>query len=158
MHPSLRTTLTLCALVFLLLLAGPISLAAPPAQGQNLLVNPSFEGDFRQTSRSSHCSVGWNPWYYHEGEGSKYFEPEWKVIQRPENDGSIDIRSRLLDGDQSLQWFNTYALHRAGIWQRVKVPRNSKTVAAQDTPNSFLRLGTCRILFHMKWTRTLQLK
>jgi len=30
-----------------------------------------------------------------------------------------------LDGDRSLMWFNTYALHRAGIWQRVKVPVNS---------------------------------
>ena len=126
MHTSLRTTLMLCALIGLLLIGGPVSLAAPSGQGQNLLINPSFEAGFRQTSQSSHCSDGWNPWYYHEGEGSKYYEPEWKVIQRPENDGSDDIRSRLLDGDQSLQWFNTYALHRAGIWQRVKVPKNSK--------------------------------
>ena len=104
-----------------LVLAGPVSLAAPSGQGQNLLLNPSFEGEFVQTSRSSHCSVGWAPWYFHTGEGSKYFEPEWKVIQRPENDGSADIRSRIHHGDRSLQWFNTYALHRAGIWQRVKV-------------------------------------
>ena len=27
-------------------------------------------------------------------------------------------------------WFNTFALHRAGIWQRVKVPRNSKVTFA----------------------------
>jgi hypothetical protein len=103
----------------------PLATAAPPAQGANLLVNPSFEGGFRQTSLSSHCSDGWNPFYKHDGPGSKYFEPEWKVIQRPENDGSADIRARLLHGDRSLMWFNTYALHRAGIWQRVKVPVNS---------------------------------
>ena len=40
-------------------------------------------------------SDGWNPFYKHDGSGSKYFEPEWKVIQRPEDDGSADIRSRL---------------------------------------------------------------
>jgi hypothetical protein len=103
----------------------PLATAAPPAQGANLLANPSFEGGFRQTSLSSHCSDGWNPFYKHDGPDSKYYEPEWKVIQRPEDDGSADIRSRLMDGDRSLMWFNTYALHQAGIWQRVKVPRNS---------------------------------
>jgi hypothetical protein len=111
----------------LLLLWGPVSWATPPEQGNaNLLVNPSFEGAFRQTSLSSHVSLGWNPWYYHSGSGSKFYEPEWKIIQRPENDGSDDIRSRLQHGNRSLQWFNTYALHRAGIWQRVKVPPNAK--------------------------------
>jgi hypothetical protein len=125
-HKSYRKTLFLCALGLLLLAAVPVSLATPPGQGKNLLVNPSFEGSFRQTSRSSHVSDGWNPWYHHEGKGSKWYEPEWKVIQRPENDGSRDIRSRLQHGDRSLQWFNTYALHRAGVWQRVKVPRNSE--------------------------------
>ena len=96
MHTSLRKALFVCALGCLLLTAGPLSMALPPAQGSNLLVNPSFEGKFRQTSLSSHVSEGWNPWYVHGGVGSDYFEPEWKVIQRPETEGSADIPSRLL--------------------------------------------------------------
>ena len=128
MHRSLRSTLVMLAIVCLLAVGGPSILAAPPQQAQNLLVNPSFEGGMRQTSRSSWVSNGWNPWYHHTGSGSKYYEPEWKVIQRPEDDGSVDLRARLLDGNKSLQWFNTYALHEAGIWQRVKVPANSKVL------------------------------
>ena len=126
MHRLSRNIMVLLALLCLLSIAGPLVAAQPPQQSQNLLLNPSFEGDMRRTSRSSWVSVGWNPWYWHTGPGSKYYEPEWKVIQRPEDDGSADLRARLLDGDKSLQWFNTYALHDAGLWQRVKVPANSK--------------------------------
>ncbi len=126
MYRLSRTTLAICIVIGLSVFLIPVSRANPPEQGQNLLKNPSFEGDFRRTSRSSHVAVGWNPWYYHTGPGSKFYEPEWKVIQRPPNDGSADIRSRIKDGDRSQQWFNTYALHRAGLWQRVKVPANSK--------------------------------
>jgi hypothetical protein len=126
MHRTRRRALNLFALMCLLTVAGPLVLASPPQQGQNLLVNPSFEGGMRKTSTSSWVSDGWNPWYYHTGPGSEYYEPEWKVIQRPEGEGSADLSARLLDGNKSLQWFNTYALHDAGIWQRVKVPANSK--------------------------------
>ena len=125
MHKWIRCTSVLFAVLLLAVLVMPTALALPPEQGTNLLVNPSFEGDMRRTSRSSWVSNGWNPWYYHTGDGSKYYEPEWKVIQRPKDDGSPDLRARLQDGDKSLQWFNTYALHEAGIWQRVKVPANS---------------------------------
>jgi hypothetical protein len=127
-HTPFRKTLFLCVLGCLLVFASTTSMATPPEQGNNLLVNASFEGSFRQTSRSSHVADGWNPWYYHTGKGSEYYEPEWKVIQRPENDGSSDIRARLQNGDRSQQWFNTYALHQAGLWQRVKVPNNSTVV------------------------------
>ena len=130
MHKLLGKGLFWCTVSCILVLAGSVSLAAPPEQGNNLLVNPGFEGEFRQTSRSSHVAEGWYSWYYHTGPGSKYYEPEWKVIQRPLDDGSADIRSRLLDGNRSQQWFNTYALHRAGLWQRVKVPRNSRVTFA----------------------------
>jgi hypothetical protein len=106
-------------------IATMLAFASPPGQGTNLLVNPGFEGEFRQTSRSSHVAEGWNPWYYHTGSGSEFYEPEWKVIQRPDDDGSADIRARILEGDRSQQWFNTYALHRAGLWQRVKVQPGS---------------------------------
>ncbi len=109
-------------LISLLAMAGPRSVA----QSGNLLVNPSFEGDFRQTALSSYCSVGWNPWYYLSSTAREYYEPEWKIVQRPENDGSDDIRARLKDGNRSIQWFNTYAKHVAGIWQRVKVPANGR--------------------------------
>ena len=126
MRRTRRQALFLSMLLCLLTVAGPVVLAGPPQQGQNLLINPGFEGGMRRTSTSSWVSDGWNPWYHHTGPGSEYYEPEWKVIQRPEDDGSADLRARLLDGDKSLQWFNTYALHDAGIWQRVKVPANAK--------------------------------
>ncbi len=121
-----RQAVFFITLICLLTVAGPFVLAGPPQQGQNLLVNPSFEGGMRRTSTSSWVSDGWNPWYHHTGSHSEYYEPEWKVVQRPEDDGSADLRARLLDGNKSLQWFNTYALHDAGIWQRVKVPANAR--------------------------------
>ena len=98
-----RQAVFVSTLICLLTIAGPLVLAGPPQQGENLLVNPSFEGGMRRTSTSSWVSDGWNPWYHHTGPGSEYYEPEWKVIQRPEGDGSADLRARLLDGDKSLQ-------------------------------------------------------
>ncbi|MBI4322595.1 MAG: hypothetical protein HY675_29240 [Chloroflexi bacterium] len=89
--------------------------------GPNLLVNPDFEGGMRRTSLSSWTADGWYPWFRPHAASDPpgvNWEPEFGIIR--------DRPGQAHSGAQSQRWFNTWAIHDAGIAQQVKVPRGSK--------------------------------
>ena len=102
----------------------PGAAAAPAGQevcAGNLLQNPSFEGGSRKTehlgtSLSSAVADGWFPWFV-RGDENINREPEFKVEQVPLGGDPARVRT----GGHSMKWFNTWATHTAGIYQRVAV-------------------------------------
>ncbi len=101
----------------------PAPLSAPhvalPASGasslgDNLLVNPDFEDGFSQREDGAvNVAVGWQPWYLFD-RGQEYERrPEWSR----ENLWLPSIR--VLHGDFGQKVFNTWAVHNAGIYQKV---------------------------------------
>lgn len=94
------------------------------ADGPNLLANPGFEEGFRKTedmgtSGSSKVANGWYPWSL-LGDESYNREPEYKVLRKSEiSDGFY----RIYAGEQSQQYYTSYATHTSGIYQRVAVTK-----------------------------------
>lgn len=89
--------------------------AQPFGQGGNLLQNPGFEGEARQTSISSWVANGWEPWFILGGERYNR-EPEYSYEEIPE---------RIRSGSHAQRFFTTYATHTAGFYQRVRVTKGS---------------------------------
>jgi hypothetical protein len=91
-----------------------------PHRRANLLVNGDFEAGFRDVPPSSRLAVGWERWFVqgiepgfnHEPE----YQPEW--IWAPSH--------QVLHGDFAQKYFNNFATHTGGIYQRVIVPRGSR--------------------------------
>jgi len=82
----------------------------PPTDGESLLMNGGFEGGFRYVDNVRELNVpnGWMPWW-----DSRSARPEWK-------DASLAVDSRRVhSGEHAAQWFNNYAVHTGGIYQRV---------------------------------------
>jgi len=108
-------------LVTLLLVASPLPVAAD-CPGTPLL-NPGFEDGYSERG-AGEVSVanGWHP-FWQQGpyqEDGYNLRPEYK----PE-DASRFGRRRVLNGNFSQKWFNTYGTHNAGIYQQVNVPQGS---------------------------------
>jgi uncharacterized protein YraI len=108
-------------IVMLLLISIPAAptLAVPPAQGGNLLKNPSFEEGF--TTRGAgevEIAVHWDAWWIggsaEDNSKGYHYRPEYK----PENASIFGMR-RVHSGTFSQKQFNTFAHHRAGVRQRV---------------------------------------
>ncbi len=125
---SLLALILVCASLLAVVALDPTGVeGSAPAQAcpGNRLQNPSFEGGSRKTeaegtSLSSAVSDGWFPWFVRGGENINR-EPEFKVESVAVGGDPYRIRS----GGQSMKWFNTWATHDAGIYQRVAVPRGS---------------------------------
>jgi len=84
--------------------------ASSQAAGTNLLTNGDFEGGFRRIDNARELEVanGWLPWW-----DARATRPEWK-------DAAISIDPRRVHGGQhAQQWFNNWAKHTGGIYQRV---------------------------------------
>jgi len=87
-------------------------------QGGNRLQNGDFEGGFTQREAGEVVVAnGWERWWQ---EGSEY-EQENGHLKRPE----YKPDSSRAGGTQQ-KFFNVYATHNAGIYQRLSVPRGSK--------------------------------
>lgn len=87
------------------------TLALPAnGEGTNLLANGGFEGGFRNVDgvKELYAPNGWEPWW-----DARAVRPEWKDATL-----SIDAR-RVHTGEHAAQWFNNYAVHTGGIYQRV---------------------------------------
>lgn len=86
------------------------------------LENPGFEGGFREYQEVHELKVAnaWIPWW----------DP---TSTRPEYRDGAPFPNRIRSGNHSQQWFNTYAVHTAGIYQRV-----------EDIPPGTIRL-TCYV-------------
>jgi len=102
------------------------------AQGQNLLTNPSFEGQYsgyvpESPAEQADCSLGicstaqtatgWKPWWIKERPTD--VNPEFKPAQR--NVGGSRVRT----GERAAQYFSFWTTHKAGLRQTVTVPANS---------------------------------
>lgn len=113
--------------LFALLTGGPAL-----AQGENLLSNPSFEGQYssyvpESPGEQADCPVGvcttaqtpsgWKPWWVKERPTD--VNPEFKPAER--NVGGNRVRS----GDRAAQYFSFWSTHKAGLRQTVTVPANS---------------------------------
>lgn len=102
------------------------------AQGENLLSNPGFEGQYssyvpESPGEQADCPVGvcttaqtpsgWKPWWVKERPTD--VNPEFKPAER--NVGGNRVRS----GDRAAQYFSFWSTHKAGLRQTVTVPANS---------------------------------
>ncbi len=102
------------------------------AQGQNLLTNPGFEGQYsgyipESPAEQADCTLGicstaqtaagWKPWWVKERPTD--VNPEFKPAER--NVGGNRVRT----GDRAAQYFSFWTTHKAGLRQIVTVPANS---------------------------------
>src|SRR5919197_2945433 len=98
-------------------------LTASPAaaEGQNLLRNPSFEEGWYHASMSNFIPNGWSYWFQHRATD----EPRLYWMPEPEFGGIEDRPGQAISGRWSARWFNIWAVHNAGLYQRVAVPRDA---------------------------------
>jgi len=99
------------------------------AQGTNLLVNPSFEGQYNSyvpetpqevadcplgVCTTAQMPPGWKPWWAKERPTD--VNPEYKPAEF-----SVRVRS----GSRASQYFSFWSTHKAGLRQTVTVPENA---------------------------------
>ncbi len=128
----LRLLLLLVLLAVWGLLFSPAGRPAA-AQGQNLLVNPSFEGQYsayvpETPQEAADCPVGicntaqvpagWKPWWVKERSSDS--NPEYKPAEP--NVAANRIRS----GERAAQYFSFWRTHKAGLRQTLTVPANAR--------------------------------
>jgi LysM repeat protein len=117
---------TACAgLYFAILLAQSTAVA----QGENLLTNPGFEGQYSsyvpETAQElADCSLGvcttaqlapgWKPWWVKERPTD--VNPEYKPAERNASG------NRVRNGDRAAQYFSFWSTHKAGLRQTATVP------------------------------------
>ena len=110
--------------VALILPLVPVLVSANPTaqEGQNLLINPGFEGSWHWQGDSFLGKVadGWVAWWIDEGKPMS--DPTYWMNQRPEY-GLIGLEFYVPDqihgGGQALQYGKRYATHTAGVYQQV---------------------------------------
>lgn len=86
-----------------------IAQASCPASGDNLLTNPSFEGEFNfQAGQELLVARGWIAWWYQGSEAN--LRPEFKPANVP---------SRVHSGSSAQQYFKSFGQYRAGVYQFV---------------------------------------
>jgi len=100
--------------------AAPVAMADCPG---NILPNAAFEDGFSSRGVGEvEVANGWTP-YWQDGpfaENGYNLRPEYK----PE-DARRYGRRRVHGGNFSQKFFNTFGTHKAGLWQRVSVPKDS---------------------------------
>ncbi len=114
----MRKILAGTLIFFTLLLITPLGVtAAPIQQGQNLLRNPSFEGEYTSwlpqysTAQVAH---EWTPWWVEDANRSPVWaQPEYKPADKR------FFSNRVKDGDRAQQYFTFYKSHNAGMYQQV---------------------------------------
>jgi putative component of toxin-antitoxin plasmid stabilization module len=86
--------------------------AACPAGGQNLLTNPSFEGEYRPFGAFTELNhaPNWFPWWT---DGDNNLRPEYKPAE-----SGIDPR-RVHSGSRAQQYFKSHGQFKAGLYQIV---------------------------------------
>jgi LysM repeat protein len=99
------------------------------AQGENLLVNPSFEGQYSSYTpetgqeqadcktglcNTAQMPAGWKPWWVKERPTD--VNPEFKPAE---------FGGRIHSGSRAAQYFSFWSTHKAGLRQTVTVPPNS---------------------------------
>ncbi|MGD8805560.1 MAG: hypothetical protein PVH65_06895 [Chloroflexota bacterium] len=86
--------------------------AACPAPGQNLLLNPSFEGDYKPYGAFTELNhaPNWFPWWQ---DGQNNLRPEFKPAE-------IAIApNRVHSGSRAQQYFKSFGQFKSGLYQPV---------------------------------------
>jgi LysM repeat protein len=128
MRATRLITLAIVTIASLSLLLSP-STDPAVAQGENLLVNPSFEGKYSSYTpetgqeqadcktglcNTAQMPAGWKPWWVKERPTD--VNPEFKPAE---------FGSRIRTGSRAAQYFSFWSTHKAGLRQTVTVPPNS---------------------------------
>jgi hypothetical protein len=87
----------------------PIAVACPVG-GQNLLLNPSFEGEYKPFGaiRELNHAPNWFPWWK-DSDGN--FRPEYKPAE------ISTAPNRIHSGDRAQQYFKSFGQFKAGLFQ-----------------------------------------
>lgn len=136
----ITTLLTLLVATLLLALGSGSTVNAQDA-GQNLLVNPGFEGAFsgfvpifpyqqEQCQVAGVCNTAqvpspWTPWWTPQTDADEDWQnrmPEYKPVCPY---APCPWPERLGGGQQALQYFTFWGSHQAGFYQTVSVPTNA---------------------------------
>jgi len=119
----LSSTLAVTLLLLVGLLGLPSTIVRADCPG-NVLANPGFEEGFTvRGANEVEVAVHWEP-FWQQGpfqEDGRNLRPEYK----PEK-ANIHGTKRIHGGNKAQKFFNNYGTHRAGIYQRVAVPKWSK--------------------------------
>lgn len=119
MNRAFLRALGAAAVLLSSLVSSPAAYAAH--NPNNLLNDPSFEDGMYHVSMSNFIANGWSYWYESRGpndtRGWYLPEPEFGIIS--------DRPGQMHDGNKSQRWFNSWAIHNAGVSQRVRVPADS---------------------------------
>ncbi len=100
--------------------SGESTAAACPTGGQNLLLNPSFEGEYKPFGaiRELNHAPNWFPWWQDSGGN---FRPEYKPAELS------TAPNRIHSGNQSQQYFKSFGQFKAGLFQSVlNIPAGSR--------------------------------
>lgn len=91
---------------------GSSGVSACPSSGQNLLVNPSFEGEFKPFGAFEELNhaPNWFPWWQ---DGASNLRPEFKPA-----DISV-APNRVHGGSTAQQYFKSFGQFKAGLYQSV---------------------------------------
>ena len=107
------------------------------AEGENLLANPGFEGEYSsfipQTAqqkaacpadvcRTANLAAGWNPWWVNQAAG----EPDWKTNMPEYKPAELPYADRIHGGGRAQQYFTFRSTHIAGLRERATVTANAK--------------------------------
>ena len=110
----------MAALLLLSILMGMLftySGSSPVAANENLLRNPSFEGQYRAfTPELDNIQVAsdWTPWWVHDlKHDPAWAQPEYKPAQ-----GEF-YANRVKDGERAQQYFTFYRSHKGGMYQQI---------------------------------------
>jgi LysM repeat protein len=126
-HATQRVLLLLVAMVAVIALTVGVLpqryvSAQPAAQGNNLLQNGSFEGDYSafEGDNTRKMAAGWSPWNVARKANDPGFvnlTPEYRAAQNPK---------RVRGGNKAQEWLTFFATHKGGIFQRVAVTQGSQ--------------------------------
>lgn len=90
---------------------GPVA-AACPASGQNLLLNPSFEGEYKPFGAFTELNhaPNWFPWWH---DGQNNLRPEFKPAE------AAIAPNRVHSGSRAQQYFKSFGQFKSGMYQPV---------------------------------------
>lgn len=116
-HPETVIGMIRWAVAIAILAAVVLALLVFPSKGQGPLLNGDFE----------------DGWFYQGGMNTKYTPSDWSGFWAPwEREPEFKraagelFPERVYDGSSAAQWFTTWGVHTAGLYQQVAVPKGSE--------------------------------
>ena len=111
------TTLVGSSLALMMLILFVHSSARSVSAEDNLLRNPSFEGNYSAWQiqyGTAQMAADWTPWWIEdENHDPVWAQPEYKPAEKQ------FFSNRVLDGERAQQWFTFYKSHYGGLYQQI---------------------------------------